>query len=554
MTYPILAAINSKYIDKHFVSSDTESIISTASTYGFQAIERPPELCGEEVGLDKVIQHAAKEIEEKTDAEILVVLICNAPTVNSELIDQGIKKLLADKSMDSAMTVTKNREHHPSRSLIINTTGSLDLMLPEMSTPTSNDSLTAFFPDSLMYVLRIKNLKQKSTLAFPFNLMGKNIAPVVHEGYGDIDYPWQLPAIKQWLIKEGYTENKTPYDQNTSSNIEIKSLSYPASKKVFISTVPFGSISPKPIKLLKKEKIDFTINPIGRKLKEEELAKLLQGYDALIAGTERISQKVMKSCPSLKLISRVGIGLDNIDMPYAKKQNILLSYTPEPPAPAVAELTVGLIMSSLRGIHKADQIMRSGHWSRLIGSRLEQKCLGIIGLGRIGKKLVQLLSGFNIRILANDLIVDDNFAYLHNISMVSKEKIYEEADIISLHLPLTEETHHLIGDKELESMKTTAYLLNTSRGELVNEQALTQALKEKKIKGAAIDVFEQEPYSGELNSLEETLLTCHMGSCSADCRLEMEWQATEEVVRFFRGEALQGLVPESEYKELLCHA
>jgi D-3-phosphoglycerate dehydrogenase len=214
----------------------------------------------------------------------------------------------------------------------------------------------------------------------------------------------------------------------------------------------------------------------------------------------------------------------------------------------VAELTIGLMISLLRSIPQADRNMRLGIWHRVFGRRLAESTVGIIGIGRIGKRVIRHLSGFKPkRILANDLVPDVDFGYEYNLEWADKETIYREADIISVHVPLTQLTENLITYKEFALMKTTAVLLNTARGGIVNERDLASALRGHQIGGAAVDTYLQEPYSGELTALDNCILTCHMGSMSQDCRFQMELEATKEAIRFLKGEALQSLVPESEY-------
>ncbi|MFB3785604.1 MAG: phosphoglycerate dehydrogenase [bacterium] len=317
--------------------------------------------------------------------------------------------------------------------------------------------------------------------------------------------------------------------------------------KILVTTVPFGEADPAPLELLKSAEVHFDINPFGRRFQEDELAERIGPYHVLIAGTEPITRRVMEQAPNLKHISRVGIGLDSVDLAAARELGIQVSYTPDAPAPAVAEMAVAQMLNLLRCLPQADRGMRRGIWKRLMGRRLSECVVGIIGLGRIGKRVARHLSGFGPKILVNDIAPDLEFIEKHGLLFVEKERIYAEADIITLHVPLTMETHGLIGPRELARMKPDALLINTARGGIVEESALAAALRSGKLGGAAVDVFEQEPYTGELTGLENCLLTCHMGSCSVDCRARMEREATEEAVRFIQNKPLQGLVPESEY-------
>ncbi len=318
--------------------------------------------------------------------------------------------------------------------------------------------------------------------------------------------------------------------------------------KVLITTVPFGDKNRLPIELLESAGIDYLINPIGRKLKEDELADMATDFDVLIAGTEPITDKVMAKAKCLKLISRVGIGLDSVDLLAAERRGIQVSYTPDAPAPAVAELTIGLMLTLLRSVHIANIQLHQGEWQRHFGRRISEVTIGIIGAGRIGMGVVRHLSGFGtLRILVNDIHPNQNIPQQHMLEWVDKEAIYREADIISVHVPLTAQTKNMIRREHLLMMKKDAILINTARGGVINEHDLATVLATGHLSGAAIDVFEQEPYKGNLAQFNRCLLTSHMGSMSVDCRTRMEIEATEEAVRFLTGQAPRGLVPQEEY-------
>lgn len=318
--------------------------------------------------------------------------------------------------------------------------------------------------------------------------------------------------------------------------------------KVLITTVPFGQINRLPLELLDSVGADYVINPLGRKLTEDELAEMISDYDIVIAGTEPITEKVMEAGNNLQLISRVGIGLDSVDLIAAEKRGITVSYTPDAPAPAVAELTFAVMFTLLRSVHVANAQLHRGEWQRHFGRRLPEVTVGIIGCGRIGGRVLRRFAGFGTpRILANDLEPDDSVAPQLKIEWTDKETIYREADVISLHLPLTKHTKDMIRHEHLKMMKEDAIVINLSRGGLINEADLARVMREGHLSGAGIDVFEEEPYRGELAEIERCLLTAHMGSMSRDCRTRMEIEATEEAVRFIRGQELTGVVPETEY-------
>ena len=319
--------------------------------------------------------------------------------------------------------------------------------------------------------------------------------------------------------------------------------------KVLITTIPFADKDRLPLELMENSNIDYTINPLGRKLKEDELAEMITDFDVVIAGTEEISAKVMDRATNLKMISRVGIGLDSVDLLSAKERDIVVSYTPDAPSPAVAELTIGLIFSLIRSIHLSNSQLHKGEWNRFFGKRLSEVTLGVIGVGRIGGRVIRRTKAFGSpRLLVNDVDPSKRSDLVDfKLDWVSKEKIYEEADIISIHTPLTSATKNMITKKHLLNMKKDAIIINTARGGIINEQDLYEVMKSGHLSGAAIDVFEKEPYIGKLAEIERCLLTAHMGSMTDDCRTRMEIEATEEAVRFLLGKKLERKVPKEEY-------
>jgi D-3-phosphoglycerate dehydrogenase len=270
--------------------------------------------------------------------------------------------------------------------------------------------------------------------------------------------------------------------------------------------------------------------------------------EVLIAGTEPITDRVMQCGPNLKLISRVGVGLDNVDLHAARRRGIHVSYTPEAPAPAVAELTMGFMLTLLRNAHVANLGMHRGEWKRQMGRRVPDVTIGIVGTGRIGTGVLRRLLPFGTpRILVNDLEPKPNLVPELKLEWVGKDQIYCEADVVSMHLPMTPQTRNMMRREQLLMMKPDALLINTSRGGIVNETDLYEVMALGHLGGAAIDVFQDEPYSGPLAEIDRCMLTCHMGSMSVDCRSRMEIEATEEAVRYLRGAPLECLVPEDEY-------
>jgi len=300
--------------------------------------------------------------------------------------------------------------------------------------------------------------------------------------------------------------------------------------KILISSRSFGKINSGAVEILNNAHLKSNVNPFGRKLNEEELIDLLDGAVGIIAGTENISEKVILNANQLRVISRYGVGLDNIDLKTAKQKGVLVYNTPETPSVAVAELTLSLILNLLKKIGKVDRQIRDNIWKPEIGNLLSGKTIGIIGLGRVGRKLVQFLEPFDLKILAHDMNPDKTFVTKYNINLLSLNSLISISDVITLHIPLTEKTKYIIGEKELKMMKKNAILVNTARGGLINEEALYNSLREKRTAGAAIDAFENEPNIGKLKELDTVILTPHIGTYTVETRKHMEIEAANNLI------------------------
>jgi len=305
--------------------------------------------------------------------------------------------------------------------------------------------------------------------------------------------------------------------------------------KILISSASFGKINSDPIKILEKAGYKPQLNPYGRKLEFDEFIELIKDAVGLIAGTEQITAELLGKASNLKVISRYGVGIDNIDIKAAKKRGIIVRSTPEAPSQAVAELALSLILDLYRRVSEADRNLRQNNWSQLMGRLLSHKTLGIIGLGRIGKKLVKLVQPFEMEIIAYEPYPDPDFILSNNITLVSLNDALARSDVVSLHLPLSEKTFHIIGKKELSLMKKDSIIINTSRGGLIDEKALAQALKNGDIGGAGIDTFEEEPYNGELTNFSNVILTCHMGSSAVETRKQMELETVNNLIEALKG-------------------
>jgi D-3-phosphoglycerate dehydrogenase len=268
---------------------------------------------------------------------------------------------------------------------------------------------------------------------------------------------------------------------------------------------------------------------------------MLTGVHGFIAGLDTIDRTALSAADQLKVIARYGVGIDAVDLEAAKEKNIIVTNTPGANSGSVAELTIGLIISLLRNIPKAVHATKSGEWSRMNGVSLDGKVVGLVGFGEIGKQVAQKLVGFNCRVVAFDPIADREFADKLDVELLSLDEVIRTSDLLSLHCPVTEETREMVDSNLLEKMKDGSYLINTARGELVNERALFAALQSGKLSGTALDVFSNQPPDAEnpLLGLPQVVATPHMGSHTDGATNAMGWRALNDCLAVLRGEEPQ---------------
>ena len=307
--------------------------------------------------------------------------------------------------------------------------------------------------------------------------------------------------------------------------------------KIVISTSSFDIENNSAINSLKSKGFEIIVNPYGRRLTESEISSLLtDDVVGMIAGVEPLTRKALQASPGLKVLSRCGVGMDNVDLCACGESETWVCNTPNAPAMAVAELTVALMLDLLRKVSQADRNIRAKKWKPLMGNLLSCQTVGIIGYGRIGKRVCDILKGFGVRLLVHDKV---RIACDQGFSTVSFEELLSTSDIISLHVPYESANHHLIDHDSIQNMKTGAFLINASRGGLIDESELYVALKSGKLAGAALDTFEQEPYAGPLSELPNVILTPHMGSYAKECRIQMELESAENLMK---GLAVKGII------------
>lgn len=279
-------------------------------------------------------------------------------------------------------------------------------------------------------------------------------------------------------------------------------------------------------------------NPTGKPLTSAEVAQLLPGIDGYIAGLDGIDANALKTADQLKVIARYGVGLDNVDLAAAREKGIVVTNTPGANSVSVAELAIGLLLALARQIPEAVNAVHQGKWPRYSGVSLEGKTVGILGLGAIGKQLARRLTGFDCKILAFDPFADTAFAKDNNIELVTMEEVIEKADFVSLHLPLLPETSGIVNDNFLNKMKKGSFLINTSRGEAVDEDALLKALQSGHLKGAGLDAFTLEPPDPKnpLLALPQVIATPHLGAQTDGATSNMGWLAMRDCLAVLKNE------------------
>lgn len=272
----------------------------------------------------------------------------------------------------------------------------------------------------------------------------------------------------------------------------------------------------------------------GQCLEEFTLKSFLSGHDAAIVGLDPITRDILEALPSLKAISKYGVGLDNIDLMAVRDRGIYLGWTPGTNAQSVAELTLCFMLGLMRNVFCTSFRLKSGGWHKDGGRQLAGKRIGIIGCGNVGKAVVKLLQSFNCRILVNDLVNYESFYRDYCVDAVTFEELMRRSDVVSLHIPLDSSTRGMINKFTLKLMKNDAFLINTSRGAVVDTLSLKTALIEKTIAGAAIDVFDPEPpVDGEFLSLTNLIASPHIGGNSAEAVRAMGESAVDHLVNYF---------------------
>lgn len=298
-------------------------------------------------------------------------------------------------------------------------------------------------------------------------------------------------------------------------------------------TSPSFSKHPKLIETMESSFDDFKLNTDGIRFNEDELITYLKGYDGAIVGLDTINERVLSSLPNMQIISKYGVGLNNIDKEACKNHNVKIGWTGGVNKLSVAELALGNILSLSRNIYQSSSLLSKGEWKKDGGFQLTGKTVGIIGVGHIGKELIRLLAPFSCTILVNDIIDQTDYYKNNNLIEASKEEIYKKCEVISIHTPFDSNTKNMINTTTLDLMKKGVVLINSARGGIVNEQDLKEKLKKHEV-AAALDVFETEPPTDlELLSLPNLICTPHIGGNAREAVESMGLSAINHIKEFY---------------------
>ncbi len=312
------------------------------------------------------------------------------------------------------------------------------------------------------------------------------------------------------------------------------------SKKVLITSRSFGNISEEPMNLLKAA--GFEINKMGADFSQEKFEEIVPEYDALIIGAHEFSEAAMERCTKLKIICKHGAGLDNIHQEKAKALGIIVCNVPGTNSNAVADLAFGMMLAAARNIVLTDRKVHEGKWQTAIGVDVCNKTLGLMGFGAIAKNVARRATGFGMKVLAYDPYVKElPPEFKSYVTLCTEDEVLTGCDFLSLHLPLTDGTRDMIREQQLAQMKQGAYVINTSRGGIVNEKALYEALVSGHLAGAALDVSEVEPMAAEnpLRTLENVIITPHIGMYSREAIGAVSLICAQNVAACAEGKPLQ---------------
>lgn len=307
--------------------------------------------------------------------------------------------------------------------------------------------------------------------------------------------------------------------------------------KILVTPTSFQPGSGNPaLETLQSVYPDLVFNPAKRPLAEDELIPLLQDCDGYIAGLDFVTEKVLRTCKKLKVVSRYGVGFDRVDIAAAKELGIAVTNTPGVNSEAVAELSMALILSLVRRIPYLDTQTKANQWIRSTGTELAGKTLGIVGLGAIGKIVARCAKGFDMKVIAYDPYIQESYCDEHDIGIRDLDALIGEANVITLHLPLNDQTYHIIDKAAIDKMQPGTIVVNASRGAIIDEDAAYDALLSGQLGGLGLDAFETEPPTdSKLLTLNNVVATPHTGAHTAEATLKMANASVANLIDILEG-------------------
>jgi len=303
---------------------------------------------------------------------------------------------------------------------------------------------------------------------------------------------------------------------------------------ILVTLSSFGANSHEPLRLLQESGFTFRVNPYGRRLEPHEVVELGHSCRGVVAGVEQYSAQTLSQLPNLCCISRAGVGIDSIDVAEANRRGIAVLNTPDEPTNAVAELTLAMMLALLRQLPKVDSLMHRRKWERVTGHLLAGKTVGIIGLGRIGRRVAELVQAFGAIVIGVDPYPDRDWAGVRRIDLVDLPTLLAHADIVSIHASVSNEFPLRFGAAEFGRLKRGAWLINMARADFVDDRALQEAVESGRLSGAALDVFAEEPYGGPLCDSDRVILSPHQATLTVETRVAMEVRAVTNLLEHLR--------------------
>jgi D-3-phosphoglycerate dehydrogenase / 2-oxoglutarate reductase len=305
---------------------------------------------------------------------------------------------------------------------------------------------------------------------------------------------------------------------------------------VLVGTETFGVPNPEPRDILEDYGIELRLNPFNRRLTPADYDECLDGVSYVIAGLEPYNTEIFRRYPQIKVLSRIGIGVDSIDLAAAETHGVTVYNTPAAPSLSVAEQTIAFIIALSRGLFQMNGDFHKGLWQPFMGREVSSLTVGLLGFGRIGGMVAERLMPFGCRLIGHDPCWDNDKASAFSVKNVPLATVIEEADILSIHIPLGPDTHHFVNRQLMQKMKTGAYLINTARGGIVDDEALIDLLRSGRIAGAALDVFEDEPNTSLYEGVPNLIAIPHAGSNSAEARYRMEMGAVQNLIAYIEAD------------------